>query len=62
MFGFTTASYYITDQTTVNRATLHLAPLVVVFVVLAWQAFAHRWAAAHPDTPPPEPRAHLRNS
>ncbi|MFO1322750.1 MAG: hypothetical protein U1F15_01685 [Burkholderiales bacterium] len=48
VFGFTTASYYVTDQTTVNRATLHVAPLVVVFVVLGWQAFARRWAAAHP--------------
>lgn len=56
VFGYTTASYYITDQTTVNRATLHLAPLVVVFMVLAWRAFAQRWAATHP-TPAPEPAA-----
>ncbi len=48
VFAYTTASFYITDQTTVNRATLHLAPLVVVFLVLAWQAFARRWIAAHP--------------
>lgn len=47
VFGFTTASYYITDQTTVNRATLHLVPLVVVFVILAWQSFAARWSARH---------------
>lgn len=52
VFGFTTASYYITDQTTVNRATLHLAPLVVVFMVLAWQAFAARWADDHPEPAP----------
>ena len=45
VFGFTTASYYITDQTTVNRATLHVAPLVVVFLVLTWQAFARDWDA-----------------
>jgi hypothetical protein len=45
VFGFTTASLYITDQTTVNRATLHVAPLIVVFVVLAWEAFARRWVA-----------------
>ncbi len=55
VFGFTTASYYITDQTTVNRATLHLAPLVVVFMVLAWQAFAQRWAAVHPVAPDAPP-------
>jgi len=54
VFGFTTASYYITDQTTVNRATLHLAPLVVVFVILAWQSFAARWNARHA---PPAPIA-----
>jgi len=48
VFGFTTASYYISDQTTVNRATLHLAPLIVAFMVMTWQAFALRWAATHP--------------
>jgi hypothetical protein len=53
VFAFTTASIFITDQTTVNRATLHVAPLVVVFIVLAWAAFARRWALAHPAAPPP---------
>jgi hypothetical protein len=48
VFAFTNASAFITDQTTVNRATLHLAPLMVVFMVLAWSAFAQRWRAAHP--------------
>ena len=52
VFAFTTASAFITDQTTVNRATLHVAPLVVVFMVLAWAAFAQRWALAHPAAPP----------
>ena len=47
VFGFTTASYYISDQTTVNRATLHLAPLIVAFMIMTWQAFAVRWAATH---------------
>ena len=60
VFGFTTASFYISDQTTVNRATLHLAPLIVVFMVLVWQAFAQRWAATHVASPAPEPA--LRNS
>jgi len=56
VFGFTTASLYITDQTTVNRATLHVAPLIVVFVVLAWEAFARRWAADRaPATSSPRP-------
>jgi hypothetical protein len=53
VFGFTTASYWISDQTTVNRATLHLVPLIVAFMVLTWQAFATRWAATHPDAPAP---------
>ncbi len=50
VFAFTNASFYIADQTTVNRATLHLAPLMVVFMVLAWNAFANAWHASH--TPP----------
>ncbi len=48
VFAFTNASAFITDQTTVNRATLHLAPLMVVFMVLAWSAFAQRWRGTHP--------------
>jgi len=47
VFAFTNASFYIADQTTVNRATLHLAPLMVVFLVLAWDQFANAWQAAH---------------
>ncbi len=50
VFGFTTASFYISDQTTVNRATLHLAPMIVVFMIVAWQAFARRWSER--ATPP----------
>ena len=40
-FAFTNAGAWVEDQSTVNRATLHLAPLIVVwmFVTLrAWQA------------------------
>lgn len=36
VFGFTNAAAWVADQTTVNRATLHLAPLLVVFSVLVW--------------------------
>ncbi len=57
VFAYTTASAYISDQTTVNRATLHIAPVVVVFVVLAWHAFAGRWAATHAAARGPEPPA-----
>ena len=45
--AFTNARAWVTDQSTVNRATLHFAPLLVVFVMLAFRAFAARWAAAH---------------
>jgi hypothetical protein len=47
--AFTNARAWVTDQSTVNRATLHFAPLLVVFVMLAFRAFAERWAATHPD-------------
>lgn len=58
VFGFTTASYYVSDQTTVNRATLHLAPMIVIFLVVAWEAFARRWAErSAPAVAPPLPAA-----
>ena len=44
VFGFSTARMWVTDQTTVNRATLHFAPLIVVFVMIAYDAFAKRWS------------------
>ena len=43
VFGFTNAREWVTDQTTVNRATLHLAPLMAVWMLLAFRA----WAQAH---------------
>ncbi len=48
VFGFTNARAWVTDQTTVNRATLHFAPLVAIWVVLVFSAFAARWRATHP--------------
>ena len=48
VFGFSNARAWVADQTTVNRATLHLAPLLAVFLVLGFRAFATRWATAHP--------------
>jgi hypothetical protein len=41
-FAFTNARQWVEDQSTVNRATLHLAPLIVIWMVLAFRA----WAAA----------------
>ncbi len=55
VFGFTNARVWVDDQTTVNRATLHLAPLVVVFLILGFRAFAANWASARP-APPTEAR------
>jgi hypothetical protein len=39
-FAFTNARLWVEDQSTVNRATLHLAPLIVVWMVLAFRAWA----------------------
>ncbi len=44
VFGFTNARMWVADQTSINRATLHVAPLMIVFGILAFQAFARRWA------------------
>ncbi len=44
VFGFTNASAWVTDRTTVNRATLHFAPVAAIFAALAFRAFALRWA------------------
>ena len=46
VFAFTNASAFIADQTTVNRATLHLAPLMVCYMTLAFEAFARRFSVA----------------
>jgi len=51
VFSFTNARQWVTEQTTINRATLHVAPLVAVFAVLAFRAFAVRWTASHADSP-----------
>lgn len=48
VFSFTNARQWVTEQTTINRAMLHIAPLVAVFAVLAFRAFAERWAGSHP--------------
>ena len=50
VFSFTNARLWVTEQTTINRATLHIAPLAAVFAVLAFRAFAATLAA--PRTAP----------
>jgi hypothetical protein len=41
-FSFTNASTWVDDQSTVNRATLHLAPLVVVWMLLVYRDWSAR--------------------
>jgi hypothetical protein len=43
-FAFTNARLWVEDQSTVNRATLHLAPLIVVWMLLTFRA----WSLAQP--------------
>jgi hypothetical protein len=40
VFAFTNATAFVADFTTVNRATLHLAPMVIVLCVVLWNALA----------------------
>jgi hypothetical protein len=46
VFSFTGPRNWMTEQTTINRATLHAAPIACIFVVLAYRAFAARWIGA----------------
>ncbi len=45
-FAFTNARIWVEDQSTVNRATLHLAPLLFVWVLLVFRAWAREQRAA----------------
>ena len=48
-FAFTNARVWVEDQSTVNRATLHLAPLLGVWVILVFRAWARApRTAQHP--------------
>ena len=49
-FAFTNASAWVEDQSTVNRATLHLAPLLVVWMILTFRS----WFASTQTVPAPE--------
>jgi hypothetical protein len=53
VFAFTNASEFIADQTTVNRATLHLAPLMACYLTLAFEAFARRFSSRASPTHAP---------
>jgi hypothetical protein len=59
VFGFTDARAWVEEQTTVNRATLHFAPLIAIYLVLVFHAFAKRWRETHAAAKevPPMPSA-----
>ena len=48
-FAFTNAGAWVEDQSTVNRATLHLAPLVVLWMFVALRAWRHTTATQVPS-------------
>jgi hypothetical protein len=56
-FSFTNASTWVDDQSTVNRATLHLAPLVVVWMLLVYRDWAAKLAPAGASPPAGEAAA-----
>lgn len=59
VFAFPGIRLYTADLPVPSRAALHFAPIVVVFVALAFRAFTERWQAAHPAPvmPTPQPDA-----
>jgi hypothetical protein len=56
-FAFTNARLWVEDQSTVNRATLHLAPLLVVWALLVFRGWMARLPEDLPDPAPQEPAA-----
>jgi len=53
-FAFTNARIWVEDQSTVNRATLHLAPLLFVWVILVFRAWARDTRTAQVPAAPAE--------
>jgi hypothetical protein len=56
-FAFTNASTWVDDQSTVNRATLHLAPLFVVWMLLVYRDWAGKLGGTAATAPSPPPDA-----
>jgi len=50
-FAFTFAAAWVEDQSTVNRATLHLAPLLTIWVMMACRAWVNRGARTIATSP-----------
>lgn len=49
-FAFTNAGAWVEDQSTVNRATLHLAPLIVVWILVGLRAAYVAYRSSAPPT------------
>ncbi len=47
-FAFTNARVWVEDQSTVNRATLHLAPLIAVWMLMTFRAWMRASVPAEP--------------
>ena len=52
VFAFTNARAWVTDQTTVNRATLHLAPLLSIWLLIVFDAWLGRLRSASQSAAP----------
>ena len=52
VFGFTNARAWVADQTTINRAVLHLAPLAALWALVVFHAWSKAAKAAGVPTEP----------
>ena len=53
IFAFPDAALLLADQTTFNRASLHFAPIALIFAACAFRAFALQWTRKATDGPRP---------
>ena len=51
---FTNARNWLSDQTTINRATLHLAPLVAIWMLAVFRAWTQTLREPEAIEPPPD--------
>ena len=57
VFAFTEAAAWLADLTTANRATIHIAPLLVALGMLIWQQLVPPVAEPTAVSPSPTPDA-----
>jgi hypothetical protein len=57
VFAFTNARNWVTDQTTINRATLHIAPLAAFWMMVIVDAWLRRARTSLGAAPAPMPSA-----